>query len=281
MAAKLPMPEEFIPDDPSPLHARLAVEAFCATASAFLVAPAVSIIDKAIVSNASGRERLVPCLFSGIKELVKSPIQFLKQPSFLLIWGVYSGTYIVANSIQAICERDKSDPLYPKFVGSSFANISLSVAKDRLFARMFGDPSMPVRSMPTSSMSLFAVRDSMTILASFSLPPIVAKNLREKYGVERERSEYWSQLLTPVTMQIFSTPLHLFGLDLYNRPDPGVDRMEFLKREYIKTTLARMSRIFPAFGIGGVVNKALRKDAITILRNEYTCGGYFDPETPI
>jgi hypothetical protein len=275
--ARLPIPEMHIPEDPSPLSVRIGAEALCGIVSALLVAPAVSIIDKAIVSNASGREKLVPCLLNGIKELVKTPIKFIKQPSFLLIWGVYSGTYIVANSIQGICERERISEVYPKFIGSSIANISLSVAKDRLFARMFGDPTKPVRPMPMPSMSLFAIRDSMTILASFTLPPIIAKKFQERWGISRNDSEYWSQLLTPVSMQIFSTPLHLFGLDLYNRPE-GMDRLEFIKREYLKTTLARMSRIFPAFGVGGVVNKALRKDAIALLRDQYSCGGYLDQE---
>jgi hypothetical protein len=57
-------------------------------------------VDKAIVSNASGVEPLVPCLINGIKTFFTNPVYFVKQPSFLLIWGVYGGTYIVANSIE-------------------------------------------------------------------------------------------------------------------------------------------------------------------------------------
>lgn len=66
----------------------------------WLTAPAISIVDKAIVSNASGVEPLVPCLINGIKTFFTNPVYFVKQPSFLLIWGVYGGTYIVANSIE-------------------------------------------------------------------------------------------------------------------------------------------------------------------------------------
>lgn len=64
------------------------------------LAPAISIVDKAIVSNASGVEPLLPCLVNGIKTLFTNPVYFIKQPSFLLIWGVYGGTYIVANSVE-------------------------------------------------------------------------------------------------------------------------------------------------------------------------------------
>jgi hypothetical protein len=51
----------------------------------------------------------------------------------------------------------------------------------------------------------------------------------------------------------FSVPLHLHALDLYNRPS-ATDRVAFIRREYGKTVLARWGRIFPAFGVGGVIN---------------------------
>jgi len=92
-----------------------------------------------------------------------------------------------------------------------------------------------------------------------------------------------AQLVTPCAAQALSSPLHLIGLDLYNNPARtsaerlitvhslhllltssshlGRDlfRMAFVRQEYVGTTLARMGRIFPAYGIGGVVNKFLRK----------------------
>jgi hypothetical protein len=175
-------------------------------------------VDKAIVSNASGRMALVPCLMEGVKVLVTKPVYFFRQPSFLFIWGVYSGTYIVANSIEAIYERSKKSSFYPKFVGSSFTNVSLSILKDKAFARMFGqgDP----RPMAWSSMALFAARDSTTILASFSLPGVLSSQIQKSVRtINPTTADNMAQLVTPVTMQIFSTPLHLLGLDLYNRPN--------------------------------------------------------------
>jgi hypothetical protein len=159
-----------------------------------IVAPAISIVDKAIVSNASGREALVPCLISGVKTCFTQPAYFFRQPSFLFIWGVYSGTYIVANSIEAICERKTMDSFYPKFFGSSVANVTLSVLKDKAFARMFGqgDP----RPMPTTSMGLFAVRDSMTILASFSLPPLISREMQKSLNMGQTTADTVAQLGT-------------------------------------------------------------------------------------
>lgn len=199
------------------LWKRIAVETVAATVSAFSVAPAISIVDKAIVSNASGVEPLIPCILNGIKTAFTNPVYFVRQPSFLFIWGVYSGTYIVANSVEALCERSKNDPFYPKFVASSVANVTLSVMKDKAFARMFGkgDP----RPLPITSYGLFATRDSMTILASFSLPGLISTKLQNNFGYSKTFSDTSSQLICPVTMQIFSTPLHLHGLDLYNRAE--------------------------------------------------------------
>lgn len=254
----------------SPIFIRLCIESMCAIFSAFSVAPAISIVDKAIVSNASGLEPLVSCIINGIKTMITKPIYFCKQPSFLFIWGVYSGTYIVGNSIDAICERKDKSAFYPKFIGSSLANVFLSVTKDKAFARMFGVGTP--KQMPNICIGLFAIRDSSTILASFSLPPIISIKLQENYSIEKKNADNSSQLFTPVFMQILSTPLHLYGLDLYNRTlATNNERMLFIQKEYIKTLVARMARIFPAFGIGGVVNKKARiKGRKFLLNLNYT-----------
>ena len=125
--------------------------------------------------------------------------------------------------------------------------------------------------MPYSCFGFFAGRDSMTILASFSLPGLIAKKLETDFAVNSKKADVAAQLITPVSMQIFSTPLHLAGLDLYNRS--GVtffERLSFISQEYTKTTLARMARIFPAFGIGGVVNKKIRAYGRRWIDEHYT-----------
>jgi len=250
---------EIVPDH-SPLHVRVAVETLSGVTSAFVVSPFVSIIDKAITTNASGVEPLIPAVKNGLKTLLFRPIYFLKQPSFLFIWGVFSGTYAVANNVEALCGRNQIESLYPKFACSAATNVTLSVAKDYAFARMFGIG--PIKPMPSSSLGLFATRDSMTILASFTLPPIIARELVSKMAFTSKNADITAQLLAPVSMQILSTPLHILGLDLYNKSSRDVkftERLMFIKQEYLKTLMARVSRIFPAFGIGGVLNKRLRR----------------------
>lgn len=249
----------------------LGVEWLAGIVSAFTVAPAIAIVDKAIVSNVSGKEKLIPCLINGIKTLFNKPIYFFKQPAFLMIWGVYGGTYIVANSVELICERSKKSAIIPKYIGSSATNIILGVLKDRAYARMFGvgDP----KPFPAMSYGLFATRDCMTILASFTLPTIVGKTLDKQFYLGKQTADNIAQLTVPCMMQFVSSPLHLHGLDLYNRPNPAItyaDRFARIRREYMKTSLARIARIFPAFGIGGVVNKYVRKSGQEWLYEQYT-----------
>lgn len=250
---------------------RLSVEWVAAALSAFTVAPAISIVDRAIVSNASGKEKLMSCLINGFKTFISKPVHFLRQPAFLMIWGVYSGTYIVANSVESICERSKRSPIVPKFIGSSATNITLSVLKDKAYARMFGvgDP----KPFPAISLALFATRDIMTILASFTLPSIVGKAVDKQFHFGKQTSDNLAQLTVPCMMQFLSSPLHLYGLDKYNRPNrPGLtssDRISRIKQEYLKTSLARVARILPAFGVGGVVNKYIRKSGKEWLFAQY------------
>ena len=230
--------------------------------SALSVAPAISIVDKAIVSNASGLQSLSGSIKSSVSHLIRNPLQFVKQRSFLLIWGVYSGTYIAANNIQGYCEREKRDALYPKLVGSSMVNVTLSVAKDKVFAKLFSAQGAQGVSAPSpmsyKSLGLFAMRDSMTIFASFTLPPILSVEL-QSHGVPKSVADVSSQLFSPCAMQFVSSPLHLVGLDLYNNPNGlNAGRVDFVKKEYFKTSLARIGRILPAFGIGGVLNKDFR-----------------------
>lgn len=241
-----------------PIQKALLLESACAISSSALVAPIISIVDKSIFANASGKQPLVQGLISGFTTLFTKPLYFVRQPAFYLIWGVYSGTYIVANSVQCICDRKNVPWQIPKFIGSSAANVGLSVLKDLYFTRAFGTGA--ARPVPFASYSMYTMRDSMTIFASFNLPDVLSQNLTSNYGFTKSSADTTAQLVTPCAIQLFSTPLHLYGMDLYNRPEANKsERSTFIRREYVKTALARMGRIFPAFGIGGVANKAFRK----------------------
>jgi|TARA_R110002003_G_scaffold132_8_gene12430 hypothetical protein len=72
-----------------------------------------------------------------------------------------------------------------------------------------------------------------------------------------------AQFVTPAAVQLVSTPLHLLGLDLYNRPGVrmlgGEGRGARVLRDWAKSAAARICRIVPAFGVGGVVNTKVRR----------------------
>jgi hypothetical protein len=118
---------------------------------------------------------------------------------------------------------------------------------------------------------LFTARDAITIFASFNLPTLVAPSLarlppavRERFGklLQSESGRFkTAQFLLPAAIQTVTTPIHLLGLDLYNRRD----RLSFASRfgRVVKDARmaipARMVRIVPAFGMGGVINASTRK----------------------
>ena len=148
--------------------------------------------------------------------------------------------------------------------------MSLCLYKDSRFTKMFaatatgavGGVGM-VPKVPKATYALFALRDSMTIFASFNLPPLISpylpSSLPPNFHLPLPTTQTQAQFLAPAAMQLFSTPLHLLGLDLYNRP--GVGRWERVKRvgrDWAGSSVARMGRIVPAFGVGGVVNGGVR-----------------------
>ena len=124
---------------------------------------------------------------------------------------------------------------------------------DRAFAKIYAAQGKAASPFPVTSLGLFAMRDSMTVAASFTFPPRITPWFQEATGLSHEYARGVVQILTPLAAQIFAVPLHLTALDLYNNPT-NPQRLAFVRREYTKTLLARWGRILPAFGIGGVIN---------------------------
>jgi hypothetical protein len=76
-----------------------------------------------------------------------------------------------------------------------------------------------------------------------------------------------AQFCAPAAIQAVSTPLHLLGLDLYNRSGPEIDwkeRARMIAKNWGVSAAARVCRIVPAFGIGGVVNAKVRKNGMAL-----------------
>lgn len=204
---------------------------------------------------------------ASVNQLLFRPHRFLTSKPFLLIFLLYGGTYTSANAIDTFKSTTKNRPAsattsgVAKFSATSATNLSLCLFKDSQFTKMFGTVS--ARPIPPVTYALFMTRDALTVFASFNLPSVVAPRLpiSDDFAANYMTRASAAQFLIPATMQIVSTPLHLLGLDLYNRNGDTTlaQRMSKVRQDWFKSTLARMARIVPAFGIGGVVNNNMRR----------------------
>ncbi|KAF2846482.1 hypothetical protein T440DRAFT_558094 [Plenodomus tracheiphilus IPT5] len=273
------LPKDILPpSSPNPqrtynthkLGLRVGVDALSAGAAGVLVAPIITMIDKGIMENASGANTLGDSLKKSVKEMVRKPGVFFGGRPFVLIFTLYFGTYLTANTIDTLSTTLSPRPTpfstttsgTPKFLATSTANLSLCLYKDSQFTKLFASPTTTPRPIPLPTFALFTIRDCMTIFASFNLPPLLTPHFDAAMSEQVKKyvgAASTAQFLTPAAVQVFSTPLHLLGLDLYNRPGvDGGERATRVLRDWGKSVLARMGRIVPAFGVGGVVNMKVR-----------------------
>ncbi|KAK5661198.1 hypothetical protein OQA88_11089 [Cercophora sp. LCS_1] len=258
------------------LTLRLGADILSAASAAVLIAPIISIIDRSIMENASGRRTLSASLRSSLRTLFLTPRTLILSKPFALIFALYGGTYLTANTLDTFVSTTRNlSPSHvtsgtTKFASTSAANIGLCIYKDQVFARLFGPPgSGPPRPVAMPTYLLFAARDCMTIFASFNVPHILGPVLAQKLGDEVQKhvsGQTVAQFAAPAAVQLFSTPVHLLGLDIYNRPwdrragEPSLgDRWRAVRKNWAVSTAARICRIVPAFGVGGVVNVKVRK----------------------
>jgi len=96
--------------------------------------------------------------------------------------------------------------------------------------------------------------------ASFNGPPILAPVLQEKTGWTQETSEMVAQLACPGLAQIFATPLHIMGLDMYNRPTVSwSEHCKGLVRRSLDPLGVRMCRQIYVFGVGSIAVKKMSR----------------------
>jgi len=208
----------------------------------------------------------MPSMAASLSSMLLRPHRFFLSKPFLLIFTLYGGTYLTANLVDTTQSTLVNKPASStsagavKFLATSSANLSLCLYKDSQFTRLYGTVS--ARPIPTASYALFAIRDCMTVFASFNLPPLLAPSIPLSEAAEKYVSRTSAaQFLAPASIQLLSTPLHLLGLDLYNRNGgtPWAERFRKVRVDWLMSSFARMARIVPAFGVGGVVNTRVRQ----------------------
>ena len=252
---------------------------------------------RAIIEKAAKGLPIRHSITSSFKTLLTRPQHFFLSTPFLLIYTLYSATYMTANTIDTITSTVNGQKFSDitagpaKFIATTAVNMSICVYKDSRFAKIFGNQPGPspstspsssaapsvsavVPKIPKVSYSLFCLRDSMTIFASFNLPPLIAPSVPDWIAHTPSMKAGIAQFASPAFMQIFSTPLHLLGLDLYNRQPVGGlgwhDRYIRVKRDWAVSVVARVGRIVPAYGVGGVVNTRLRGALMSRLEERET-----------
>ncbi|KAF2748812.1 hypothetical protein M011DRAFT_400274 [Sporormia fimetaria CBS 119925] len=269
------------------LALRIGVDALAAGVAGALVAPIITTIDKGIIENASGKRTLRESVKSTLGEMFRTPMRFFGGRPFGLVFLLYTGTYLTANLTDTLTSTLHSHPAstvspgLPKFAATSAANLSLCLYKDSQFTKLFASTSASSSSsskrthlppistakprIPLPTLFLFTARDMLTIFASFNLPSLLTPrfnvyiNTFEARWVRMLDAGMVAQFVVPAAVQVVSTPLHLWGLDLYNRPNVGWEkRVGRVVRDWGVSVCARMGRIVPAFGVGGVVNGRCR-----------------------
>lgn len=230
------------------------------------------------MENASGRAPLSASVQSSIRALLLRPHTMLFSKPVALIFLTYGSTYLTANTIDTLTSTLQARPAAhvtsgpAKFAASSTANIAMGIYKDQVYARMFGPVGQAVRRVPAASYALFAARDAITIFASFNVPvllgPVVDRAMSSGGGGGGGlvSGQTVVQFAAPAAIQLLSTPPHLLGLDLYNRPTCArsglptwADRWAQVRKNWGISVAARLCRIVPAYGAAGVVNVKVRK----------------------
>jgi hypothetical protein len=256
------------------------------------VAPFMSVIDKAIVERANGTKTILKSSAASIASIVRSPVTFVKSPVFLMMWGVYAATYTTANCLKTIVEyQDKQKqrqqqqqqqkhksantsmpPSMSSGIGGKFGvfaittgvNSSTTMFKDKFYARHFGAANAATK-VPLITYGLWGLRDCMVIGSSFILPEYTSCILQERFDMDKTRALQISQLTCPIATQLVAGPVQLLGLDFYNRPmselsykAAALERLKFQCSNFTSIVGARIARIAPAYGVGGVGNTYFR-----------------------
>lgn len=271
------------------LGARLVGDVLVATAVTAAVAPFLTVVDQAIVESTAGSKTLVRSGLDSIRFMTSNPGSYVRSPTFLLMWGVYAATYATANSFKTLEEHSRFQQEASRttnttsssssssaassiglgqvgiFLGTTVVNSGTSMMKDRAYAQMFGSGTASV-TFPKASYAFWALRDLSVIGSSFILPDLVATKLAGDYGMDKATALSYCQLTIPVATQLIAGPFHFLGLDVYNRNlnhlasrwSVAADRMRQLSQSFGPVVMARMARIAPGYGIGGVWNTKLR-----------------------
>ncbi|KAI0975080.1 hypothetical protein F4678DRAFT_457344 [Xylaria arbuscula] len=269
-------------------------DATAAVISATLASPAIVLIDRAVVEKTTSGSTILRSLWAQTIHAASRPKSFLLSRPFAIVWTLYAATYTIASSSDTIGKK-----YYPAvastatFLATTAINVPLGIWKDVRFAQIFSHnrtidtvsheanrittmtsqtvamktsppasvPAPSIRRMPRAVAGVFLARDAITLFGSITLAPKAATYIPDSLVSNIHAKIAISQFAMPVATQLVATPVHLLGLDLYQRQQRGVtvsNRLAHITPELRGATFARCLRIIPAFGVGVLANQELR-----------------------
>ena len=214
----------------------------------------VTIFDRAVIQKVNGSvSSLSGTIKEGFLAAARNPIRVFMAHDNRALFIVYGSTYVTNKSMIATAEYQGWNPFLPVLLSTTVVNTVFGIIKDRYLAQMFGSG---VPNFPKASYGLFTARDMIIVGSSFNLPPYLSPYLQNHLQIEKNLADTVSQLACPGIAQIFATPIHILGLDLYNRP--GITwaiRFDGLVEKSLKPLKWRMLRQIYVFGVGSVAVK--------------------------
>lgn len=260
---------------PSSLTLKFAGDVGVAAGITFAVSPFLVFIDKAVVQKAAGTHTISRSVMESFTTMVRNPVSYVKSPTFLMMWGVYLATYSTANCCKTFIEhQEKFQETQGKlpaasndnrakagvFVATTAVNSAASMLKDKYYATKFSASGAPAK-VPLITYGLWGVRDCMVIGSSFVLPDIVSGVIEREMDVQKTTALQISQFFCPIVTQVLVTPVQVLGLDFYNRPlASAMERVQLQYANFSSIVAARISRIAPAYSIGGIGNTYFRTE---------------------
>lgn len=274
----------------SDLAFKLTGDILVAVSITFGVSPILSVIDKAIVQKAAGTHSILQSSLDTTVNIARNPGNFIKSPVFLAMWGVYAATYSIANCLKTMVEHNEqvriqniqdrhfnsknsmsesSESSYGMtkfgvFAATTAVNSSTTMLKDKFYAKHFGTATAAVK-VPMITYGLWSLRDCMVIGSSFILPDIMSGILQEHSELDKKSALRISQFACPIVAQFAAGPVQLLALDIYNRPlhsmtfqQMASERIRFQVQNFGAIVGARIARIAPAYGVGGIGNTYFR-----------------------
>jgi len=216
------------------------------------------VIDRSVTQFANGSApSLRKAMASGVRNVFRSPVTCFMGLDNRAVFGVYGMTYATKNGVNESCKEYGIDAQWPIFFSTVVVNGGLGIMKDKYLAKMFGSGGV---NFPLASYIAFLTRDAWLIGTSFVGAPLVGPIVEDYTGLSTVVSDCIAQICVPACGQLVATPIHLAGLDFYNRPKLDLStRVSDAIKASRGPILVRMFRQGYVFGFGSLAVKYFTK----------------------